>query len=244
MTQHEAWPNDPSWRALADGVQFMAGDRLYVGAVVDCGELVLPTGQLTACDPYADLWSGPDRAIPVPPGRYPVRLTLFDVSGAADGSHHRVAYASLLLADRPEVARQVLSPGTSPDDAAAELAPGEFFGFPVDAGVACFVDGGALGDGMPADGDWYETIFDNGTPTSWFALMDKPGHIREGIANIPLPLAHDGANIVVFRSGWGDGHYPMVGGYDADGALVAVHLDFFVAPEPEGDDERESTPVG
>jgi hypothetical protein len=93
-------------------------------------------------------------------------LTLLDVSGAADGSHHRVAYASLLLADRPEVARRVLSPGRLPDDAAAALAPGEFFSFPVDAGTACFVDGGALGDGMPTDGDWYETIFDNGTPTS------------------------------------------------------------------------------
>lgn len=40
---------------------------------------------------------------------------------------------------------------------------------------------------------------------------------------------------MVFRSGWGDGHYPTIGGYDAGGALVAVHLDFFVAPEPEED---------
>lgn len=56
-----------------------------------------------------------------------------------------------------------------------------------------------------------------------------------GVANIRLPLARDGANIVVFRSGWGDGHYPTIGGYDAGGALVAVHLDFFVAPEPEED---------
>lgn len=218
-------------------------DTLYISEVVDCGELVLPSGQLTACDPVADLWSGPERAIPVPPGRYPVRLTLFDVSGIADGSHHRVAYASLLLADRPEVARRVLSPGRSPDEAVTELAPGEFFGFLVDAGMAGFVDGDALGYGMPPDGDWYETIFDNGTPTSWFALMDDPGHIREGIANIPLPLAQDGANIVVFHSGWGDGHYPTIGGYDASDMLVAVHLDFFVAPEPESDDERASVTV-
>jgi len=96
---------------------------------------------------------------------------------------------------------------------------------------------------MPDDGDWYEAIFDNGTPTSWFALMDDPAHIREGVANIPLPLAQDGANIVVFHSGWGDGHYPTISGFDADGALVAVHLDFFVAPEPEGDDECAPAPA-
>lgn len=244
MTQHEVWLNNPSWRALVDGARFMARDTLYVSEVVDCGELVLPTGQLTACDPFADLWSGAGRAIPVPPGRYPVRLTLFDVSGTADGSHHRVAYASLLLADRPEVVRRVLSPGSAPDEADPELAPGEFFGFPVDAGTACFVDGGALSYGMPPDEDWYETIFDNGTPTSWFALKYDRDHIREGIANIPLPLARDGANIVLFFSGWGDGHYPMIGGYDAEGALVAVHLDFFVAPGPEEDDKSASTPAG
>lgn len=221
----------------------MADDRLYVSEIVDCGELVLPTGQLTACDPYADLWSGPDRAIPVPPGRYPIQLTLFDVSGAADGSHHRVAYTSLLLAERPEVARRVLAPGRSPAEAAA-LAPGEFFGFPVDAGTACFVDGGALGYGMPADGDWYETIFDNGTATSWFAVMNDPSHIRHGIANIPLPLARDRANIVVFHSGWGDGHYPTIDGFDSAGALVAVHLDFFVAPDPDGGQDAAPAPAG
>jgi hypothetical protein len=233
MTQHVAWPNGTSWRALADGARFTAGDgTLYVSEVVDCGDLLLPTGQLTACDPYADLWSGPTRAIPVAPGRYPVRLTLFDVSGAADGSHHRVAYASVLLADRPETTRRVLTPGRSPDEADPDLGPGEFYGFPVDAGTACFVDGGALAYGMPSDGDWYEPIFDNGTPSSWFARMDDPGHIGEGIANIPLPLADDEANIVLFHSGWGDGHYPTIGGFDTEGALVAVHLDFFVAPEP------------
>jgi len=97
---------------------------------------------------------------------------------------------------------------------------------------------------MPADEDWYETIFDNGTPTSWFASMDDPDHIREGIANIPLPQAGDGANIVVFRSGWGDGHYPTIGGFDSEGALVAVHLDFFVAPEPdEGDNPTPALAV-
>ena len=27
---------------------------------------------------------------------------------------------------------------------------------------------------------------------------------------------------------WGDGAYPVVGGYDADDRLVAVHIDFLI----------------
>jgi hypothetical protein len=58
--------------------------------------------------------------------------------------------------------------------------------------------------------------------------MDNPDHIRAGLANIPLPLATEGTNIVISHSGWGDGFYPVVGGYDATGGLVAVHIDLLV----------------
>ncbi len=32
------------------------------------------------------------------------------------------------------------------------------------------------------------------------------------------------------RSGWGDGYYAIVGGYDASDRLLAVHVDFFLFP--------------
>ena len=230
------WPNDAYWRALVDGERFVVDDQLYVSQVVDCGELVVPTGQLVACDPFAAMQRGGNPAISIPPGRYPVKVTLLDVSGRGDGSHIREAYASLLLSDRAEVTRRELVSRRFPDEPVPGSAADEFNGFPVDAGTACFVDDGALVYGMPLRESWYDMLFDNGEPTSWFALMDDPGHIHRGIANIPLPLAQDGANIVVIHSGWGDGIYPLVGGYDATGELVAVHIDFYVAPEPEDDD--------
>jgi hypothetical protein len=55
-----------------------------------------------------------------------------------------------------------------------------------------------------------------------------PKHIRAGLANIPLPLATDGANLILSHSGWGDGFYPVIGGYDVDGRLIAVHIDLLV----------------
>jgi hypothetical protein len=71
-------------------------------------------------------------------------------------------------------------------------------------------------------------LFDNGLPDSWFNQMDDPDNIREGIANIVLPGARDGENIVIVHSGWGDGMYPVVGSFDASDRLVAVHIDFQV----------------
>lgn len=37
-----------------------------------------------------------------------------------------------------------------------------------------------------------------------------------------------GADTVILQSGWGDGTYPVIGGYDANGNLERVHIDFLV----------------
>jgi hypothetical protein len=82
--------------------------------------------------------------------------------------------------------------------------------------------------------NWDETVFqpDDG---GWVDAMDDPDRLREGIANVPLPRTPDRANIVIAQSGWGDGVYPVIGGYDADGGLVAVHVDLMVVFDDEGD---------
>lgn len=223
------YPNVSFWSALDDGrrVSVDNGEH-YILSVIDCGVLLMPTGRLVACDPFAGLQKAYNLCLQVPPGRYRVLVTLADVSDANDGSHMREAYATLMLDEAAvEASRRIITPsGDNPcppemDDNSA------FYGFPVDAGAACFVDQGAVEDLMP-DGDWYADLFDNGASNSWFGRMDDPSHIREGIANIPLPLATQGENIVIIHSGWGDGRYPVVGGYDASGRLVRVHIDFLV----------------
>ena len=81
---------------------------------------------------------------------------------------------------------------------------------------------------MPDVERWHDDVFDNPEPESWFNRMDDPQHIRAGLANIRLPLASDGANIIIIHSGWGDGVYPLVGGYTCEGRLIRVHIDFMV----------------
>ncbi|MFJ3406649.1 DUF4241 domain-containing protein [Promicromonospora sp. NPDC090134] len=117
-------------------------------------------------------------------------------------------------------------------------ADGEHYGVGVDAGTVGFADAEAIAACMPDDDstDWYDEVFDSGEPTSWFELMDSPDHYREGTANVTMPLAQAGENVVLSHSGWGDGFYPVVTTHAADGSLLGVHIDLLVAG-PEQDDE-------
>jgi hypothetical protein len=210
----------------------------YPQTVHDLGVLHVPSGRVEASDPYVTLGDG--LVATVPPGSYPVRVTVADVSEARDGSHPREAYLSLVVSEAAPVAEvRLVSP-----DGAEPPADDEFYGVGVDAGTVAFVDAKAVTACMPPqEDDWYENLFDNGTERSWFALQDDPGHYRDGCANITLPLATAGENIVLSHSGWGDGSYPVVSTHDAHGALLGVHIDLLVAG-PEGDEnDDEETPV-
>jgi hypothetical protein len=229
------WPYD--FFALRDGAKLSVDGIDIVLSVIDCGELNLDGGQLIACDPFAGLLgAGRDAWIDVPPGRYPVQVTLADVSGRNDGSHLREAYASLLISDAPEVERKalcMLHPGASP----TPVDDDDSWGFGVDSGTACFADRTSIDRDMPNPNHWHHGLFENADPGSWFHRMDDPKHLRDGLANIPLPQGDGSTNIILMHSGWGDGFFPVLGGFDPDGALVAVHIDFFVVGGPAGEGE-------
>jgi hypothetical protein len=184
---------------------------------------------LVACDPFAFLQRQSNPHVLVPPGRYRVTVTLADVSAALDRSHIREAYATVRLADGQDTYRRALALARD-GEPRPELTGDNFIGFLVDAGTACFVDELAVATCMPESDDWYNDVFDNARDDCWFKTMDNPNHIRDGLANVPLPLARQGENIVIIHSGWGDGTYPVVGSFDDAGRLLAVHIDFGVIP--------------
>ncbi len=66
------------------------GSRDYDLAVVQLGELHVPSGVLGAVDPFVTLDSPLTTSIP--PGTHPVYVTIADVSDSLDGSHLREAY--------------------------------------------------------------------------------------------------------------------------------------------------------
>lgn len=241
--EEAVWPNNRQWQALHEGPVYVE-DEEYLLSTIDCGELNVPSGKLICCDPFATMEQDGNPYIAIAKGQYKVVVTLADVSEEQDGTHIREAYASLIIAeDKEEVSRQCLQATVDGMQTDEILEANEYFGFNVDAGVACFVDALSLKEGMPEDSHWYDEVFDSDKDSAWFTLMDNPEHIREGIANTFLPLTEEKNNIILFHSGWGDGFYPIVGGYDSAGDLIAIHIDFFVVSEPEAE-EAVYTPDG
>lgn len=281
------WPNDEFWGALND----------ETFQIFDCGELILPTGRLLACDPNVYLGSSDPNLgcrVNITPGRYPVKLT---GEREGDSGPWRVWYASLILSSELEVRRKHICCAPNAEGGIAYLSDGvtregvveHFTGFPVETGTACLVDEGALVYGMPPDSSlWKAHIFaridEEGVKLYNFlrrretsdeellkehpewanelARMNKErpasgldgyslpeserwdyrrhkSQLQGGAVNIELPLARNGANIIIFSSGMGDGSYPLVAGFDAMGQMTAIHIDFAGPNEP--DDELSDT---
>lgn len=164
-----------------------------------------------------------------PTGRFPVTVTLADVSENLDRSHIREAYASIHFSSGQERHRRKLPLAKDGEDRPVTEGD-DYVGFAVDSGTACFVDDSVLAACMPAESTWLADLFENERSDCWFSRMDDPNHIRAGIADIPLPLAKNGENLILFHSGWGDGVYPVIGSYDSNDRLIAAHVDFLVIP--------------
>lgn len=192
-------------------------------SVHELGALHVHSGRLEVADPFTDLGEG--RVIEVSPGAYPVSVTVADVSEAQDGSHLREAYLSVVLADGAEVSREPV------DDA----------GVGVDSGTVSFADRDSLERLLPKDAEVLDELFDSDRPDSWFNLMDDPEHLRAGAANIVLPDAQRGENVILGHSGWGDGAYPVIRGLDERGGTVALHIDLgVVGPVQESPGSSET----
>ncbi len=212
--------------ALSTGLAPLPDGRRVQLAVIGLGELNVESGRLGACDPYAYLYD--PVVLPVPPGRYPVLVTVADVSEAQDGSHLREAYLSVVFSDAPPEAVEAAPNEVGiPED-------GEYWGVGVDAGTVGFVDADAIDRCMPGAGsDWYSDVYDTGGADGWFAQMDADDPHPAGTANIVLPLATDGENVVLSHSGWGDGFFPLLRTVAADGTVTAIHIDLLVVGAPE-----------
>jgi hypothetical protein len=108
-----------------------------------------------------------------------------------------------------------------------------FIGYPVDAGIGCFMDTDtqqallALIERADGDegGEWSD------------ALIDHDG-LDEGTEY--RPWGEDSPHgLVVFTSGWGDGVYPSYWALDTSGIPVALVTDFLCIQGGDGRDERE-----
>ncbi|GAA2166419.1 hypothetical protein GCM10009727_85990 [Actinomadura napierensis] len=169
--------------------------------VIDAGSLRVPSGRLAVSDPG---WiTEPLRTIAVPPGEFPVTVSLMRTTG---GTH--VAAARVTLLDAPPCAWEMaLEPGEDP----GLLGEGQFYGVGVDAGTAAFLDAARTVSEEEFDG-LIEHLDGDGSFTT---ELDAPE---------PEP------NLIAFRAGHGDGSYPVWIGRTDDGRVGRVVIDFQLLP--------------
>src|SRR6185295_9827697 len=81
-----AWPNHPTWGALKNEITLSTEEGSRFLWTVACGDLALPSGRLVACDPFVYLSPTDTPFIIAPKGKFPVIVTLADVSEKQDRS--------------------------------------------------------------------------------------------------------------------------------------------------------------
>ncbi|WAS91564.1 DUF4241 domain-containing protein [Nannocystis punicea] len=205
----------------------LAGKRAAgVQSVLAAGELVLASGRLVACDALMQPERSPF-ARAVAPGSYPVYLFVAKEGAAIGFAEVRVRDGALA---RFEMA-------TLPGQDATTLGPRETFGYPVGTGLGCFADEVALARLRDADA----------------ARQQEPGYLGYFDAVVQAELAASGGawvnhrpdrgaadNVVIFRSGDGDGNYPTWFGFDADDQLACVVTSFRCFKEPETAEDKQA----
>jgi len=173
--------------------------------------LYLPSGKIVACDPLVALDPVPF-AREVAPGTYPVDASVVQLE-----SERRVAALRIVFGPGAPVCWEAATiVGQDP----SVLAPGERFGYGVDAGVGCFMDvttcalllerAETIGDG---GGNYYDDVL----AAEW-----NGDHVDHH------PVAGRVENCAIAHSGCGDGIYSSYWGLDVDGRPLWLVTDFQV----------------
>jgi len=184
-----------------------------VAQIIKLGELNITSGKICACDPLIESYFvGFEQE--VNPGKYPVELYLEEDTDL-------VGMAVVWFEKTKNIAewRMATVPGETISE--QDLEDGYILGFPVESGLACFMDPQGsteflkLEDQVNDSGEASESVFLG-------PLLDENGG---DWALAPLP---DGHNIAAFSSGYGDGNYACYWGLDGNGKICALAMDLDV----------------
>jgi len=164
----------------------------YVVEPFDLGPVVMPTGEVVACDPLVSHTTA--FADTVAPGRYQLRAWVAVLHKDGREWQRRVAALQLLIADEPAVSWTM---AVLPGQDVTSLGAGGFFGYGVDAGTGTLADRVAIEALSEWDYDRIEEVF-------------IPAEIPDDPVDAVIVATVDestGANVYVVGSGWGDGRY-------------------------------------
>ena len=208
---------------------------------IHIGDVNLPTGKIIAADPFFASEQQPF-ARTVIPDKYPVYIYMAEI----DKLHNRIAYAKIKF--RPETSTRWVLALT--DDMTQEelddLGEDEFYGFPVESGIASFLDAETneqFADKIEKqqetspDGNFYDDVL----VAEFMEYSGKNNFSRElGDWNNHQVKEDSDNNVIMFAAGWGDGYYPAYWGLNDEGDAVELVIDFLLDEfeDTEGDEDE------
>jgi hypothetical protein len=199
--------------------------------LLNIGNLKVPSGRIVVCDPLVMPDTKP-LSLKVKQGEYPIKLYVAKTKDSGD----RYAIAKLEFSNK-RAEKWVLAIHDG-DDISTLKNNDEFFGFPVDAGLAGFFDFQA--------GVEYNKFYDNFLKNNPQANIYDDFFAKEFKKNARQPenpqddgdwinfnIPNTDLNITMFQSGYGDGTYPAYWGMTKDNEIVSLVIDFLVLLPPE-----------
>jgi hypothetical protein len=202
----------------------LAGREATVRVVTEA-ELRLPSGRLVAAEPWSNLGDSAESYAftqHVAPGTYPVELIIADYRDPAHTQGHRrfteVAAARLVVRDAP-VVKWRLAVREGEDE--AMLTDDEYYGYAVDGGTGSF---GSL--------EVFNVLAHSEAADD---LAYIAGDLERADEVGIYSDEESGTNLVMFRSGGGDGCYATWVGYAAGGEVACFVTDFGTLTDGFGD---------
>ncbi|KLI35668.1 DUF4241 domain-containing protein [Brachyspira hyodysenteriae] len=204
--------------------------------ILDIGEVNLSSGKIIACDPLAYMYD--DQVTPfiqtVKPDKYKVSLLIIK-------DEERISIAKISFSDKEPKRYELAVTG---EEDLSEVEEGEFFGYPVDAGMSCFCDYDAATKYFEYENKLEEESggdFDNRYDDLFSDLLEdnaknNPKYQSEYGDWLNWNVPESDSNIVLFTSGYGDGYYPSYFAYDENDNICALYTIFIDLNDEDYDD--------
>ena len=220
----------------ADAIQrqfVKEGIRDYITA----GRVTFPSGRVRIGDALAYLPAGkfaPELEIRIPVGEYPVDISII----RSESFGLRICTARLKITDKTAVRYEAAMPTKETscfEDKEGNVLPG----FPVDAGVAAFMDAEVCEEYVAFIDKWNTENPDKNYYDDHFAgyfaesAAKYPDYQREGGDFIEWTIPDTEHKNVFFATGYGDGYYKPFWGYSGDNDICELIIPFVDADEIE-----------
>ena len=194
--------------------------------ILDMGEIEFPTGDVLVRDPL--VWLNRDEKAyltSLPRGKYRIETLVVKL----EEDHYRYALSRVRFTENvPNIYYEALKGDENLDDVDED----SIFGFNVDAGLATIVDVETRNAYCDFKDKWYAENPNKNIYDDFFAKVfaknaeENPVYQREGGDWINFKIPNSELSIPMIQSGFGDGRYPVYFGYDENGELCDLVVEY------------------